>query len=564
MTESQVDKYSLDCKSKKFSLKVCLLNGEKILFELTNKNCPEKYKAIVSLEELKDLCFVFYSYETIDESLIIIKNTIESGTIALEAKSESRIELEFTINVDSVEYPPFIINLLLDENNEKNVNIHTNAPIFNYHGNKELEAKYGNIDYDTTEVSSIIESKVKPKAMEVEYIQPIIQFHYPDGSTKKTPLTPTIQPVDGTDLNMTEEQLNSIKEMIAKDYNKNSVTPMKDNIKESSNTPLDIEQEYSKYSTRNMPNIRYDNIDNNLYEENVNIGNEGENVNIVNKEENIQKDSPETIIENNDVFLFKTPSPTLLVNEYNKTRNYPSLTYRPTNQIMRINNIGPTVSTYIQPNNYQSNIYSTVSVMPNTYQSNIYSTASVIPNTYQSNIYSTASVMPNTYQSNIYSTASVMPNLYQKNLYSTASVMPNLYQSNLYSTASVMPNVYQSSLYNTGSVQPNTYQSSLYNTASIPVYQNNYPIPIQSVYQPAPVLQSQINNMGSQYNTFPYYQNQLVYQPTQFNYSQQSQLLSQPQINNMGSQYYMNSGLNTNLSSSLNYPRKLFYYPKLK
>ena len=575
MTESQVDRYSLDCKSTKFSLKVCLLNNEKILFELTNKNGPETYKTIVSLEELKDLCYVFYSYETINESLIIIKNTIESGTITLEEKNNgSKIELEFNINLDSVEYPPFIINLLLEENNDKNVNVQTVAPIFNYHGNKELEAKYGNIDYNTTEVNSIVESKVKPKAMEVEYIQPIIQFHYPDGSTKNTPLTPTLQGVGGKDLNMTEEEINDFKEMIKKDYNKRSVIRMEENSQESSNTPLDIEQ---NYTTKTMDNIRYNNIDQNLYEEKENIGNEEIN------QENVQKDNPEIILENNDAYLFQTPSPTLLVNSYNEARNYPTLTYRPRNPNLRINTIEPTVSAYIQPNIYQSNIYSTASILPGLYQRSIYNNASAQPSLYQGNLYNTASIQPSLYQSNIYNTsssiqpslyqsslyntASIQPNLYQRSLYNTASIQPNSYQGSLYNTASIQPSLYQGSLYNTASIQPNSYQGSLYNTASIPAYQNNYAIPIQSIYQPTQALsQSQINNMGSQNYALPYYQNQFAYQPVQFNYSQQSQLLPQPQINNMGSQYYMNSyyqGLNANLNSSWNYPRKLFYYSKL-
>ena len=529
MTESEVDKFSLDFKNIHFSLKVCLLNNEKILFELTNKNGPEKYKAVLSLEELKDLCFVFYSYETINESLIIIKNTIEAGTIALEEKSnESKIELEFNINSDSVQYPPFIVNLLLEENNKENLNVETAAPIFNYRGDKELEAKYGNIDYDTTEVSSIVESKVKPKPMELEYIQPILQLHYPDGSTKNTPLTPTLQGADGADLNMTEEQINSIKEMINRDSNQTNVTPMKLNSKETSNTPLGIETD---------------------------IGNE-----LVNQE-NIQKDSPENILEKNDVYLLRTPSPSLQVNK--ETRNYRPLTYKSKSQIKDINNIEPSVSVYLQPNTYQRAIYSTSSVQP-TYQRTIYKTT--VQPTYQRSIYRTSSVP--TYRRTIYRTT-VQPT-YQRAIYSTSSVQPT-YQRAIYSTSSVQP-IYQRAIYSTSSVQP-TYQRSIY-TTSIPTQSNTFPlyyqnqVPIQSIIQTTQVLpQSPINIIGSQTFPVPYYQNQSVYQPIQYNYSLQNQLLPQPQINNLGSQYYMNSysqGLNTNLRSSLSVPRKLFYYPKLK
>ena len=505
MTETEVDRFSLDCNDVHFSLKVCLLNNEKILFELSNKNGPEKYKAILSLEELKDLCFAFYSYESINESLIIIKNTIESGTIALEEKmNESKIELEFTINLDSVEYPPFIINLLLVENNDQNVNVQTAAPIFNYKGNKELEAKYGNIDYNTTEVSSIVESKVKPKPMEFEYIQPILQLHYPDGSTKNTPLSPTLQGVDGSDLNMTKEQLNSLKEMIHRD------TPMKPNTIDTSNIPIDIETDYL---TKPTPNIGYKN--------NEKIGNEEIN------QEDIK--DPENILEKNDLYLLEAPSPTLLVN--NETRNYRSVTYRPKNLNKSFNSIEPSVSVYLQPNTYQRSIYSTSSIP---YQRSIYTTTSV---PYQRSIYRTSSVP---YQRSIYSTSSIP---YQRSVYSTSSVQPTLYQRNIYSTTSIP-------------VYPNT---------STLIYQNQ--IPIQTLVQPTQVLpQVPINILGSQIYSAPYYQNQSVYQPIQLNYSLQNQLLPQPQISNMGSQLLMNTysqGLNTNLSNSWNYPRKLFYYPKL-
>ena len=188
MTETEVDSYSLDCKAKKFSLKLCLYNGQQVLFELSNKNGPEKYRALFTLQQLQDLSFSFNSCKTSNDALTAIKNLIEEGKITVEEISESKIEIEFTTDSS-----PFIVNLIL-ENQEIN----------------EIPENAQNVEYKTTEVNNIVESEVKPDVMEFEYIQPILQLHYPDGSTKNTPLTPTLQGAEGKNLNISEQQLKNI------------------------------------------------------------------------------------------------------------------------------------------------------------------------------------------------------------------------------------------------------------------------------------------------------------------------------------------------------------------
>ena len=359
MTETYVDKYSLDCKVKSFSLKVCLFNNQQILLELTNKNGPEKYRKILSLEQLKDLSFAFYSAESIYNALQIIKNTVESGKIAVEEKlNESKVELELNIYIDSVEYPPFIINLLAVQNNGiyQNANIQENPPIFNYHGNKELEAKYGNIDHDTTEVNSIIESKTNPDAMELEYIQPIVQYHYPDGSTRSTPLAPKLKMAGGSNPNMSEEEINNIKEMIIKDNKKRSLSP----VRESATNPALAKEGY--YQTRTMPHLTSYKFGMKQFNDSDSILGEGEEVNDQNAEIN---GNPETFLGDNEYNL-ENPIQTLEVNNLNAEANpYQTSSYSPLIQNMPINNLGPSASipfVFMQPNIRPSMAYSTATI----------------------------------------------------------------------------------------------------------------------------------------------------------------------------------------------------------
>ena len=365
--ETEVDKYSLDCKVKSFSLKVCLINDQKILLELTNKNGPEIYRTLLSLDQLKDLSFAFYSAETILHGIIIIKNTIESGRIAVEEKvNESKVELELNIFEDSIEYPPVIINLLAVQNNgiQQNSN-----QIFNYQGDQELEAKYANIDHDTTEVNSIVESTTNPNVMELEYIQPIVQYHYPDGTTRSTPLTPKLQGAGGKKPNISQEQLNNLKEMINNDTKKRGRGRSLSPGRRPSNQ---VKRAY--YETRTMPHLnKSNNLRTNQFNETDSVGGEGEEVYEENVDEN---DNPETFDDNNEYNLLDTPNQTLEVNNLNAAANpYQTASYAPLAQSVAFNNINPTISipfVFMQPNSQPSLMHSmpSIPVFPNSFIQN--------------------------------------------------------------------------------------------------------------------------------------------------------------------------------------------------
>lgn len=385
MTETEVDKYSLDCKNKHLSLKVCLLDYDKILFELTNKQGPEKYEAKLSLEQLCDLCYVFYSSEYINDALTIVKKTIESGKIAIEEKSkEKKIELELNINVDSVDYPPSIINLLLVNNGSQT----------NYKGDEELEQQNENKDYDSTEINSVVQSKVKKDAMELEYIQPILQLHYPDGTTKNTPLTPTLQGANGKDVNITDEQIKNIKEMLNRDNNRGKLSPIKDNFKRT-NSSVALGADYT---TRTMPQFRSRNLGliENIYETKTmenDVSQDHIELNL--SQDNIQINRSQIFGGVNEETLFQNPNPTLLINNYSEPSNYQTLGNLP-------NSVPVTVSVpvqvpvpvpepvpvqvpYIGTNLYQGNIYSnsTLPVYQSVYAYNQNPSPIAIQNMYQ-------------------------------------------------------------------------------------------------------------------------------------------------------------------------------------
>ena len=377
MTETEVDKYSLDCKNKHLSLKVCLLDYEKILFELMNKQGPEKYKAMLTLEQLCDLCYVFYSSEYINDALTIIKKTIESGKIALEEKfKEKKIELELNISLDSVDYPPSIVNLLLVDKGSQNNQV-----------DEEIEKQYENNDQDTTEVNSIVQSKVKNDALELEYIQPILQLHYPDGTTKNTPLTPTLQGADGKDPNITEEQIKNIKEMLNRDNNRGKLSPINDNFKRSNSSGAD-------YATKTMPQFRSRNLglNENVYEtQTMENDISQDNIDLNLSQDNIQLNKSQTFNEVNVESLLQTPNPTLLINNYNEPNNYQSFdvlsnTVPVTVPVpVQVPVAVPVAVPYLGTNLYQGNIYNTetVPIYPNIYGYSQNPIPFVIQNMYQ-------------------------------------------------------------------------------------------------------------------------------------------------------------------------------------
>lgn len=63
--------------------------------------------------------------------------------------------------------------------------------------------------------------------MTLEYIEPILQVHYPDGTTKSTALPPRIQGVGGETPNISEEQFKSIQEQMNKNSTIKNFSPPK-------------------------------------------------------------------------------------------------------------------------------------------------------------------------------------------------------------------------------------------------------------------------------------------------------------------------------------------------
>ena len=146
------------------------------------------------------------------------------------------------MSLDSVNYPSFIIDLLLVNDGSKNY--------------QKNEKQKKNENYENTEVNSIVQSKVKNDALELEYIQPILQVHYPDGTTKNTPLTPTLQGANGKNPNITEEQLKNIKEMLNRDNNRGKLSPIKDNFKRGNSSAVFAPD----YETKTIPQFKRRNL----------------------------------------------------------------------------------------------------------------------------------------------------------------------------------------------------------------------------------------------------------------------------------------------------------------
>ena len=120
MEETEIDEYNLDSNERQQFLRISLINNQQISIILTNKETKQKFSALISLSQLKDISAAFISSRTISDALTILKSTIESGNIILiEDPKESVIELKFNINLESGEYPPFHINLNLQENSSQ-------------------------------------------------------------------------------------------------------------------------------------------------------------------------------------------------------------------------------------------------------------------------------------------------------------------------------------------------------------------------------------------------------------------------------------------------------------
>jgi len=256
MVESDVDEYKLNSEDRQQSLRMSLIDNEVISMVLTNKETLQKYSAQFGLPQLQEVSKAFDSCKTILDALNILKSTIEAGRIMLtEDPQQNLIEVNYNISLATGEYPPFNVNLMLEDENGNEGNdedVQVLPPTFDYKGDKEAEERYKNTTKNTTEyVDPIIKSDVKAPNLVLEYIEPILQVHYPDGTTKSTALPPRIQGADGEKPNITEEQFEIIQEQMKKNGIKD-FSPIKDylNINRSNSV---TKRSTSMYSTQSTP-----------------------------------------------------------------------------------------------------------------------------------------------------------------------------------------------------------------------------------------------------------------------------------------------------------------------
>ena len=302
MVESEIDEYKLDTNQgkKDQTLRISIVTDRICMLISNPKDLRERYINLITLEQLRDVCPIFEKTQTISEAVAILKNAIETNHILYSEDEESgNVEIKFNISQGQTSFPPFVIPLpfdsdeedkqnvevaqMEDENQTENETPHENEnendvevlpTKYDYQGNKEAEAKYGKSDKSTVDYAEpIIQSKVKEANVILEYIEPILQVHYPDGTTKSTPLPPRIQTADGKKPNIDPEQLKSIHEQMTRSFNQ-------------------AIEEFEK--ERNRANsVAQKNTKNNLdsSRQTVNVNNFGNNINILKTENNYGNNS---------------------------------------------------------------------------------------------------------------------------------------------------------------------------------------------------------------------------------------------------------------------------------
>ena len=288
MAESEIDEYKLDTNQgkKHHNFRVSLYNNRVSLLMINLDNPSEKHSNLVRLEQLRNACEAFDTTQTIKEALFLIKDTIENSRILISEDEEAgNIDIKFNIRIGKKNYSPFVIGLPLDEPEEeeekkesetdasKKTDVEVLPTKFDYQGNLEAEAKYGTTMKNTTEyVDPIIQSNVKEANLILEYIEPILQVHYPDGTTKSTPLPPRFQTADGKKPNINPEQLKSIHEQMTRSFNQGVTEYEKENNRSNS-----VSHKISTYSRQTVNTSGNDNNTNILRQINNNLGLEKNN-----------------------------------------------------------------------------------------------------------------------------------------------------------------------------------------------------------------------------------------------------------------------------------------------
>ena len=315
MAESEVDEYKLDTNQgkKHHTFRVSLIN-DRVNLLITNMDNPnEKHSNLVRLEQLRSACEAFDKTKTIKEALFLIKDTIENNRILISEDEEAgNIDIKFNIRVGKKNYSPFVIGLPLDdppeeegedkneaENSSKRNDVEVLPTKFDYQGDLEAEAKYGQSMKNTTEyVNPIIKSNVKEPNLILEYIEPILQVHYPDGTTKSTPLPPRLQTADGKKPNINPEQLKSIYEQMTKSFNQSISEFEKENNRANSVSHKNGST-YSRQTVSSFRNNNNNNILRTANSSNINNGSNNANNNVNNAVRSALKSSASTVTFNN-------------------------------------------------------------------------------------------------------------------------------------------------------------------------------------------------------------------------------------------------------------------------
>ena len=285
MVESDIEEYTIDTKEGKnhFTLRVSLYDNRVRLLITTAERPNKKYYNLVKLSQLQEACNAFEKVKTIKDALIILKNNIESGNILISEDNIDVIDVKFVLKINGKNYSPFVIGLPIDndseneepkknsnikntsEKKEENNNIEVLPTKFDYQGNKEAELRYGQTTKSTTEyVKPIIQSDVKEPNLVLEVIEPILQVHYPDGTTKSTALPARLQTADGKEPDIAPEQLKSIHEQIYRNFNININEIEKEKNRNNSVSRKNPSSDFSRQTFNPQKSINNLNAINNL------------------------------------------------------------------------------------------------------------------------------------------------------------------------------------------------------------------------------------------------------------------------------------------------------------
>ena len=226
MGEKEVFIYSLNFDNEELILKMSKEDNN-IRFSLEKSN-GDKYSILIISSQIKEVYKAFHTSMTLNELLIFLHNTIESGNISLiKDENDKSIELKFKIK-SGKNYQQFGVKLKLENTNKnllkkrderiiKENNKNSLPAKFDYGGNIEAEKKYGKSTKNTTEFNKpIVQPNYNQPVMQFEYIEPILQMHYPDGTTKSLPLPPRIQTIDGQIPNIDDAQFKMIQQEMNK------------------------------------------------------------------------------------------------------------------------------------------------------------------------------------------------------------------------------------------------------------------------------------------------------------------------------------------------------------